>query len=423
VDGTSYYYRVEAEDLAGNRTVSAVYGPVISINNNGSDVTAPEEVTELSGTPGDGFMHLSWTGSIDTALDLVDQLVDISADGGITWGITGPGYSDGGFLSLGKEADFYLAEGLANGTDYRFRIRVKDSSGNISAGTLTGVLTPSAAAVTTVSGTIASDTTWAAGVFYVSSNITVSAGVTLTIEPGVVVKFGSSRSMTVNGTLTAVGTAGNPVVFTAYTDDSYGGDSNGNGPSDGTPGYWGRIYFNQTSTSRLEHAVVRYGGSSGQIYMNYSDVSVISCEISDSSTYGIATNQSSPLIEGTTISNNGSFGIYQYYGSPVVRNNTITGNRSGIYAQYSTPVIDGNIITGNSEYGIYFYDARNAPEITNNTITGNDKPVRLPFSSLPGDAAGNVLAPNTKNQIEFYGNTLDRNMVLPASPVNIYYQL
>ena len=28
------------------------------------------------------------------------------------------------------------------------------------------------------------------------------------------------------------------VVFTAYTDDSYLGDSNGDGPSSGTPGYW-----------------------------------------------------------------------------------------------------------------------------------------------------------------------------------------
>ena len=75
-----------------------------------------------------------------------------------------------------------------------------------------------------------SDTSWAGWCLLClfGSMTVIPAGVTLT--------FGSRRlssslpqdlSMTVNGTLTAVGTAGSPVVFTAYTDDSYGGDSNG----------------------------------------------------------------------------------------------------------------------------------------------------------------------------------------------------
>ncbi|MEK7079030.1 MAG: right-handed parallel beta-helix repeat-containing protein, partial [Patescibacteria group bacterium] len=340
-------------------------------------------------------------------------------------GVSSPDYTDGGVVSLGKEASFRLVEGLVNGTNYRFRIRVKDSSNNISAGTLTGVITPSATAVTTVSGVIASDTTWAAGVFYVSGDLTVNAGVTLTIKSGVIVKFASGRMMTVNGTLTAVGTSGSPVVFTAFTDDSYGGDSNGNGLSSGTPGYWGRIYFANTSSSRLEHAVVRYGGSGsqGSVNLYQSNVPVISSNISDGSSFGIYTYNTSPLIEGNTISNNGSHGIYHLYGSPVDRNNTITGNSNGIYVQYATPTIAGNTITGNTGYGIYYYDARDAVEITNNIITGNNIPVRLTFSSLPGASAGNILSPNTKNQIEFWGNTLSRSLVLPSAPVSIYYQV
>ncbi|MEK7374994.1 MAG: right-handed parallel beta-helix repeat-containing protein, partial [Thermodesulfobacteriota bacterium] len=157
--------------------------------------------------------------------------------------------------------------------------------------------------------------------------------------------------------------------------------------------------------------------------MYQSDVPVVSSDISYGSSFGIYTYNASPLIEGNTISNNGSHGIYHLYGSsPVDRNNTITGNSHGIYVQYATPVIDGNTITGNTNYGIYYVDARDAAEITNNTITGNNKPVRLPFSSLPGVSAGNILSPNTKNQIEFWGNTLSRSLVLPADPVNIYYQ-
>jgi parallel beta-helix repeat protein len=426
VDGTQYFYRVITIDLAGNRTSSLEYGPVISINNTLPDSTAPEEVTDLGGIPGNGFIYVSWTRSADTAQDLVDQLLDISVDGGSSWGVTAPTYTDGGFLSLGKEASFHLVEGLTNGTSYLFRIRVKDSSGNISAGTVTAELTPSATVVTEVSGAISADTTWAAGVFYVSNHLWVNAGVTLTIEPGVIVKFAQNRYLSVSGTLNAVGTGGSPIVFTAYTDDSYGGDSNGDGASAGTPGYWDRIQFSNTSSSRLEHVVVRYGGSgnSGSIHMNQSDVPVISSEITEGSSFGIYAYYSSPLIEGNTIANHGSYGIYHYQGTSAVdRDNTITGNDYGIYVRYATPTIDGNTITNNAAYGIYYYDARNAPPITNNTITGNQVPVRLPFSSLPDSSAGNILAPNSRDQIEFWGNTLSRTLTLSADPVSVYYQV
>ncbi len=40
-----------------------------------------------------------------------------------------------------------------------------------------------------VSGTISSDTTWAAGVFYVSNNLTVNADVTLTLGSATNVPF------------------------------------------------------------------------------------------------------------------------------------------------------------------------------------------------------------------------------------------
>ena len=56
------------------------------------------------------------------------------------------------------------------------------------------------------------------------SNTIVPAGVTLTIEPGVVVKTlpGSNTNFQISGTIIANGTLANPIVFTSVRDDNYG---------------------------------------------------------------------------------------------------------------------------------------------------------------------------------------------------------
>jgi len=65
-------------------------------------------------------------------------------------------------------------------------------------------------------GSITVDTTWtAAGSPYIiSNNLTVVAGVTLTIEPGVTLLFDQGRGMTISGRLLAEGTEELPITFT-----------------------------------------------------------------------------------------------------------------------------------------------------------------------------------------------------------------
>ncbi|MCP4278007.1 MAG: hypothetical protein GY779_16810, partial [Gammaproteobacteria bacterium] len=121
VDGTLYDYRIIAEDLGGNRSTSLVYGPIASIDNNSIvDAQPAEDVTSLSAVAGNERIALSWVASADSNLDLVDQLLAISTDSGVSWS------SD---ASLGKLNTTHLQEGLTNGVTYRFRLRVKDSSG------------------------------------------------------------------------------------------------------------------------------------------------------------------------------------------------------------------------------------------------------------------------------------------------------
>ena len=69
---------------------------------------------------------------------------------------------------------------------------------------------------TTVGGTIATNTEWTINdspiVF--NGSVTVAANATLTIDSGVTVNFGAYSSLTVAGTLTAIGTPDNPITFT-----------------------------------------------------------------------------------------------------------------------------------------------------------------------------------------------------------------
>ncbi len=73
----------------------------------------------------------------------------------------------------------------------------------------------------------------------------------LTIEAGAQLQFGENLPLNVaaNGSLTAIGTATAPVVFTG---------------TDETAGYWSGIFFESASSSNiLRHVDVRFGGSKG----------------------------------------------------------------------------------------------------------------------------------------------------------------
>jgi hypothetical protein len=119
-----------------------------------------------------------------------------------------------------------------------------------------------------VSGNIITNTTWSAPVYHVTGPTYVLPDVTLTIDPGTVVKLGywadwrAPTQLSVDGTLYAVGTEAEPVVFTSYWDDDHGGDTNGDGSATtAEPGDWYGIRFGGRSTGRIRHAWIGYGGS------------------------------------------------------------------------------------------------------------------------------------------------------------------
>lgn len=161
-----------------------------------------------------------------------------------------------------------------------------------------------------VSGNITSNTTWfqADTVYWVVGDVNIQPGVTLTIEPGVIVKFNLYRQLNVYGKLMAVGgsTADSLIYFTSIRDDNVGGDTNGDGNAT-IPDQrnWKSIKFYDPSddNSLLKWCIIRYGGSGNIGVIELSDASpTIAHSIVAEGYYGIACRgTSSPLISQTEI--------------------------------------------------------------------------------------------------------------------------
>jgi hypothetical protein len=96
--------------------------------------------------------------------------------------------------------------------------------------------------VVSVSGTLASDTSWsaAAGPYQVTSTVTVPDGVTLTIEAGTSVYFAAGAGLVVNGVLAAQGTPERHIRF---------------GRAPGSTGVWSGLTFDESAAeNRISYA-------------------------------------------------------------------------------------------------------------------------------------------------------------------------
>jgi parallel beta-helix repeat protein len=138
---------------------------------------------------------------------------------------------------------------------------------------------------------------------YFFESYTIGTGVTLTVNPGVICKFWSGGTMTVNNGFIAEGLATNAgnIVFTSITDDFHGGDSNSDGTT--TPygsATWSGFTINDVALdplTRFENCIFRYAhGIYGAIRTISASPSIQNCSFNNCTNGIYATAASNPVI-------------------------------------------------------------------------------------------------------------------------------
>ena len=196
---------------------------------------------------------------------------------------------------------------------------------------------------TEVGGDQSGTWTLASSPYVAAGDITIPKGRTLTIEPGVIVKFTipygvNHTRINVVGTLDARGTESRPIVFTAYSHD-IGGDTNEDGTeTEPAPGAWVRINFSDGSNGVLEHCKILYAGNGTH------DKCAIRCN-----------SDASPAISNCEISYSAGNGIEVFNTSPIMKNNTFSHIENWpmvLSRGNASPVFEGNTFESNGHNGV-----------------------------------------------------------------------
>ncbi len=216
----------------------------------------------------------------------------------------------------------------------------------------------------TVSGNIITDTQWA-GTVFVTGDVTVGNGVTLTLEPGTRILFsprsdrekGGKQSdrveFTIRGTLIANGQSGDgQIIFTSNAADQQMHD-------------WYGLVFKSRAPSSLKHVLIEYAYSGITCYG--SSPTIENCTIQYNFFAGVnCLVRAKPLIRSSMIIANGFAGVnVELAAAPIIENCIISQNANGVvlYDRSSADLgranakpgqsSGGNHLFGNFEYNIY----------------------------------------------------------------------
>lgn len=216
---------------------------------------------------------------------------------------------------------------------------------------------------TYVEGVITQDTIWTLvdSPFILSNNVTVNPDVTLTIEPGVQVRFGGAFSLVVNGRIIANGTEERMILFTT------------NDPTQQI--LWHTISVRGAQQSLFINCVIEHAINGTTLEGGLLDIerSIVRYNLEN----GIAVNSGTLLIQDSEIANNSESAITITGGNQInIHNNLIESNGNAIILSghlVGTISILQNEISHNTGAGITLQaDTYTNTFITENNLTANE---------------------------------------------------
>ncbi|BFT94452.1 MAG: hypothetical protein MNSN_02230 [Minisyncoccus archaeiphilus] len=252
-----------------------------------------------------------------------------------------------------------------------------------------------------VSGNITTNTTWlmANSPYIVTGTVQVLGGVTLAIEPGVIVKFDNGTSLNIGGELNAIGTTESHITFT----------SNQNSPQIKD---WGQINFIKGSSPASFGENNSYLGGNALMY----------CDIE----YGDGINsEESIYIYNTNLTNSDGINLSSANGSLILNNHIESIPGYGIsLTDTDNAIVKHNTII-NNKYGIGIGAHSNGNLFESNIINGNGPgsdrttqagtAINVRYSALNNIFLKNDISDNTSEYwsvIQFgEGNTFQNNKV------------
>jgi len=262
--------------------------------------------------------------------------------------------------------------------------------------------TENVSAQTYVSGNITTNTKWTStgSPYIIQSDIIVQSGVTLTVDPGVTVKFDGLYSIVVDGTLKAIGTKINPIIFT----------SNFTSPKKGD---WYTLRL-RTSNNVINWTEIEYANYGVFVTYYGGNNKILNTTINDCSVDGIyITNSNNNTVQNCNITSNNGYGMTLYESDNTsVENCNINNNvYFGIYFNASTytQVKNCNISNINGK-GIILYSNSHNTSIINCGFYNNSN-IGIDLSGTSNNFIKNTnIIGNTGMGIDFGGVTSNQSL-------------